>query len=720
MQHASPLQVLVERFSAAIAALAGTAPGQTQAFVRAAGDPKFGDYQCNAALSLAKSLNRKPRELAEQIVEKAGLNDLAASVEIAGPGFINVKLRDDYLAQRLSSIPPASLEPRTPAGAAAANGPRFAPADRLGIAPLQHAVTVVIDYSSPNVAKQMHVGHLRSTIIGDALARALEFQGHRVIRQNHIGDWGTAMGAVITGLWYIRTRQARNEPLEAIRARLEHAMSLKGKPVEERRAWLAPIATEWTDDLKQDEHGGAGETSLDELELGYVFVQTIAGVAGGTGVQVGAGDQARLLEDIPRLTTTFLQRGDAWERAEWQQARDISLRTCNELYRRLNVTLRPSDEFGESAYDPMLTQTVADIRSTLATRSGPAGGMQAEFRDDRGAACIFLYAADGSPAYKTPEGEPLPMIVQKSDGAYLYASTDLAAIRYRVRDLGAERLIYVVGAPQKLHFEMLFAAARALGFAGPDVRLEHVSFGSVMGENRRPLKTREGGNIKLRDLLDEAERRALAVLVARESQPAPPGAAAAGTPPGGEVRAANRAETGDAIGVGDESPLSESEKLDVARKVGIAAIKYFDLSRERNNDYVFDWDQMLTFQGNTAPYLMYAYARVCSIHRKAAARISGAQAAAISLAAPAERALALRLARFAEAVEVVASDLTPHVMCTYLYELAADFMRFYETCPVLAAPEESIRASRLRLCDLTARTLRLGLGLLGIDVLARM
>ena len=697
MTMEGPFQTLARGIQVAISQVAGRPVGLDELHLRAAGDPKFGDYQCNAAMALAKSLGKKPRELAEAIAAAVQLSDIVEPLEVAGPGFLNLRLRRDFLERFLESVPSGR-------GAGGPTSARFSPDDRLGIPPTAAPHTIVIDYSSPNIAKQMHVGHLRSSIIGDVFARTLEFVGHRVVRQNHTGDWGTAMGAVITGLWYIRTRMARRESLDAIRARLRAANSLKGKPIEERRAWLAPIAAEWTADLAQDESATAQrETSLDELELGYVFVQTLAAVAAGTDVRVGSADNAARLEDIPRLTTTFLQRGDAWEKTEWEQARDISMRTCQQLYDRLGITLRPEDVFGESAYDAMLKQTVADIRTTLAQRRGPAGGVQAEFREDAGAACIFLFAPDSSPAYKTAEGEPLPMIIQKSDGAYLYASTDLAAIRYRVATLGSRRVIYVVGAPQKLHFEMLFAAARALGWAGPEVALEHVMFGSVLGENRRPLKTREGGNIKLRDLIDEAERRAFELLEARD-------AAAASDP-------ADRP---------GESRLTDSEKREIAQRVGVAAIKYFDLARDRNGDYVFNWDQMLAFQGNTAPYMMYAYARIRSIYRKAAA---GAPATAsdphsssvhIRLEHGAERALGLRLARFQETVHALAADLLPHVLCGYLYELAADFMRFYENCPVLGAADEGTRLSRLRLSDLTARTLKLGLSLLGIDVIERM
>lgn len=718
----APLPLLVERFEAALRTLGGATAAATQAHVRAAGDAKFGDYQCNAAMALAKHFAMKPRDLAEKLVATAKLDDVAEKIEIAGPGFINITLKTAYIESVWAEGLRGYVNP-TDAGASAqaeacgstsVGVPRFAPADRIGIPAAAKPDTVVLDYSSPNIAKQMHVGHLRTTVIGDVFARVLEFAGHRVIRQNHIGDWGTAIGAVITGLWYIRTRIARGETLDAIRARLTQAIELKGKPVEARRSWLAPIAAEWTADLTQDGESATTSraTTLDELELGYVFVQTLSSVAEGSDVRVGGGDGAKRLEDIPRLTTTFLQRGDAWERGEWEQARAISMNACQELYERLGVTLRAEDVFGESAYEPMLSKTVSDIRTSLATRRASGdGAIAAECRENQGAQCIFLYTAKGEPAYKTAEGEPLPMIIQKSDGAYLYASTDLAAVRHRTETLGATRVIYVVGAPQKLHFEMLFAAARALGW-DHGARLEHVAFGSVLGENRKPLKTRDGGNVKLRDLLDEAEKRAYELLLERER----------GEAANSELGGAG----GPAVSESGGAPsrrLSDAQMREIARRVGIGAIKYFDLARDRNGDYVFHWDQMLAFQGNTAPYLMYAYARIRSIHRKAAETSGGpgggTASGAVRLEHTTERALGLRLARFRETLDAIVADLMPHVLCAYLYDLASDFMRFYESCPVLV-DDVAVRGARLNLCDLTARTLKLGLSLVGIEAIEQM
>jgi arginyl-tRNA synthetase len=388
------------------------------------------------------------------------------------------------------------------------------------------------------------------------------------------------------------------------------------------------------------------------------------------------------------------------ERHAWRRARAISLRYCDALYRRLGVVLTEADVCGESFYerDDRLPKVVAELRATLPPRdrSAAAAGAYAEMRDDAGAACIFLYDAAHRPRFRNPAGDELPMIVQKSDGAYLYATTDLAAVRFRIRELGARRLIYVTGAPQKLHFAMFFAAAEAAGWLAGGVRLEHVTFGSVLGDNRKPLKTRSGENVRLNDLLDEAETRAAALLAEK----------LAAEPP--EYRAT----------------FTPEEQRAVAQRIGIGSVKYFDLARDRNGDYIFNWDQMLSMQGNTAPYMLYAYARIRSIYRRAAAAFGQPEVYAPgvrpALRHPAERALGLRLVQFREALDAVAAELLPHILCNYVYDLATEFMRFYEACPVVQAADEATRLARMRLCDLTARTLRLGLGLLGIDVTERM
>jgi arginyl-tRNA synthetase len=728
--------LLVHEFSVAVAAVAGVPVATADAQVRPAGDPKFGDYQCNVAMSLARTLKSKPRDVAQRIKDavEPQLADIAEPLEIAGPGFINIRLKDGLLAQYLGEIPAPLSEPGAQAtGSLAAGGTaqeQWHPGvawpltDRVGLSPVEQPQRVVVEYSQPNIAKQMHVGHLRSTIIGDVLARVLAFEGHEVVRQNHIGDWGTQMGAVILGLWYIRARVGRGASLDAVRALQERLRKLSDAPVEARREALQPICSEWSEDLQDqslDALSGVAVT-LEQLELGYVFVQTLVTVAEGTGATVTNRDRTEeRLEDIPRKVTRMLQAGDVYERTEWQKARDISLAYCQGIYGPLGVLLTAEDVRGESFYslggNNDRRDRLQEVLQGLHEKFGATGGspregtgVRGEVRDHEGAVVVYLYNDKGEPLFKNPDGEELGMIVQKSDGAYLYATTDLAAIRFRLKELrflsggvGAQRVIYVTDARQKLHFEMFFACARAAGWITDAVRVEHVTFGSVLGGDRRPLKTREGGTVKLRELLDEAEKRALELLQQR--------AAAA------EERRDEKDDTAD-------RSVGEEEQREIARRVGIAAVKYADLRNDRNSDYVFDWDKMLALTGNTAPYMMYAYARIRSIYRKAAERIGSpdvyAPGVTLALGHPAERALALRLARLRETIDAVAADLTPHVLCTYLYDLAADFMRFYESCPVLAAADDASRLSRMRLCDLAARTLRLGLGLLGIEVIERM
>lgn len=643
MKHDSLYNLLRARFAAAVAQVADTDPAQTDPQIRAAGDPKFGDYQCNVAMSLARPLKAKPREVAERIkaaVEPL-LADVAEPLEIAGPGFLNIRLKDRFLAGHLGEIPaPPAAEQGTTAGGA------WPLADRVGLEPVDEPRRVVVEYSQPNIAKQMHVGHLRSTIIGDVFARVLAFEGHEVVRQNHIGDWGTQFGMLIR--WY-----------------REHEL---------------PTPDTHTDVLEAIEN--------DYKAANVRFKE----------------DEAFATE--ARLAVADLQSGDAEARKLWEQICRLSLDAIAETYGRLGVLLQTEDVRGESFYNDRLGPLIDELRQTL-----PADGQaRAAVRDDQGAVCVFMYDDKGGPQFKNADGEILPMIIRKSDGAYLYATTDLAAIRYRLTVLGfpsgtgAQRVVYVTDARQKLHFEMWMACARAAGWFDGGVQVEHVTFGSVLGADRRPLKTRDGGTIKLRELLDEAESRALALLEERGNQG------------GGEARAADS---------GDTTPdLSDDERRHVAQRVGIAAVKYADLRNDRNSDYIFTWDKMITFQGNTAPYMMYAYARIRSIYRKAAERFESpdvyAPGVQLDIAEPAERALALRLARLRETIDEVATNLAPHTLCAYLYDLATEFMRFYESCPVLQAGDQGARLSRMRLCDLTARSLKLGLGLLGIEVVERM
>lgn len=624
MKHDSITHLLRTRLAAAVAAVTGQPCAPADTLLRSTNDPKFGDYQCNAAMGLAKQLRQKPRDIAQRIIAAVDLADVAEPLEIAGPGFINIRLKPDFLARFLAEIPAPPADPA---------------ADRLGVPRVPAPQKVVIDYSSPNIAKQMHVGHLRSTIIGDVFARVLAFLGHDVIRQNHVGDWGTQFGMLIE---HFRT----------------HALPDPSDP-----------------------------DVLEAIEAGY------------------RAAAARFKRDpqfaeAARRAVGELQSGQPQARELWGRICQLSRGAFTAAYTRLGVLLTDADVCGESFYQlerDRLTPVIDELREKLAPERVAGQTPRVECREDAGALCLYFYDEKGQPRFKNPDGAELPMIIRKSDGAFLYATTDLAAIRYRIEELGGRRLIYVTDARQRLHFQMLFAVARAADWACHEVTLEHTTFGSVLGEDRRPLKTREGENVKLAELLDEAEQRALALV--KEKQP---------------QRASDE----------DAATLSDAELRDIARRVGIAAVKYADLVRDRNSDYIFRWDQMLAMQGNTAPYMMYAYARIRSIYRKAAERFGSPDVYAadveIPVGDPTERALALRLARLPEAIEQVAADLAPHTLCSYLYDLAADFMRFYEACPVLRAENEPTRLARMRLCDLTARTLRLGLGLLGIEVIERM
>ncbi|MBL8879887.1 MAG: arginine--tRNA ligase [Phycisphaerales bacterium] len=613
------LDLLRSRFSAAIATVLGDNAAPIDPLIRVSQDAKFGDYQCNAAMSLAKRLSAKPHDVAKRIAESVDLGDIAEPLEIAGPGFLNIRLKNDFLAAHIADILAGSDE--------------FP--GRLGVAPTAQPLRVIVEYSSPNVAKLMHVGHLRSTILGDVFGRVLSFIGHDVIRQNHVGDWGTQFGMLIA--WYA-----------------DH-----------------PMPSDSVDFLAATE---------EDYKLAYAKFREDAEFA-----------------ERARLAVGRLQSGDPDARCVWQQICRASRAAFLATYRQLRVLLTDEDVRGESFYNGRLADCVESLRRLFPQREPgiptPSEGF-AEFREDAGAQCVFLYDAKGQPRYKGPDGNELPVIVQKKDGAYLYASTDLAALRFRAQDLKVDRIIYVTDARQKLHFQMFFGIARLAGWAPPSLRLDHVTFGSVLGEDGTPLKTRDGQNVKLHELLEEAVARAAAVVDENEAR-----------------RAAEPGYT----------PLAAEERARIARAVGIGAVKYADLSRDRNGDYLFSFDRMLSMQGNTAPYMLYAYARIRSIYRKAAERDSttASPSARLTLSAAAERALALRIARFGEAIDIVAADLLPHVLCAYLYDLAADFMRFYEECPVLQA-DGATRASRLRLCDLTARALRLGLDLLGIETIDRM
>jgi len=611
-------RTLDDRLTAAIRAAFPDA-ADAPAIVMQAQDERFGDYQANGAMALAKRLGKKPRDVAAEIVAKADLAGMAETPKIAGPGFINITLSPDWLAARLAEM---------------------LTDQRLGVPSPARCQTIVVDYSAPNLAKEMHVGHLRSTIIGDALVRVLEFLGHTVIRQNHVGDWGTQIGMLVA---YI-----------------------------EREGLIQPVE-DWQEAFFSDK-------VLDDLEALY-----------RESKQMFDADDEFARE--ARETVVRLQGGDERTLNIWHCFLVVSVGHCRKVYERLGVLLTNDDIRGESAYNDVLPGIVEALT---------ARGLLSE---SEGAQCVFL------DEFKAKDGSPLPLIVQKSDEGYLYATTDLAAIAFRTGNLPetanpsseirnpksprAKRVLYVVDARQSLHFRMVFAVARAAGFASEDVSLEHVGFGMMLGPDSRPFKTREGGTVKLMDLIDEAEKRARTLL---------------------EEKQAELPE--------DQRTVSDTDKPEIARIVGIGALKYADLAQNRTKDYVFSWDKMLSLDGNTAPYMQYAFARIHSIARKGGLDLAEVAreptpGEAFSLAEPAERRLAVALLQFPETVEAVAAECLPHVLCGYLYRLAGAFMGFYETCPVLKA-EEPVRTSRLRLCALTAKVIEKGLGLLGIETAERM
>ncbi len=550
-------------------------------------DKKNGDFSINSAMKFAKLCKCPPQKLAAEIVEQLeSEKDWFSKVTIAGPGFINMYLADTIIEKNFNEL---------------CNSKNI-----LNVS-VSEVIPTVVDYSSVNIAKQMHVGHLRSTIIGDVLARVIEALGNPVIRQNHLGDWGLPMAMVI----------------------------YKAEPVIR----------------KAEKEGVSLEEVLPLAELEQLYKAATAECK--EKPEVAAACHEYLVK---------LQQGDAELLDLWKKITRVSMAEVYRIYKLLNVKLTPEDERGESFYRDMLSDTVAEIKKS---------GL---LKEDEGAQCVFL------DEFKSKEGNPLPVIIQKSDGGYNYATFDLAAMRFRTHKLGAKRIIYVTDARQALHFKQVFATARATGIlADPNVSLEHVPFGSILGEDNKPLKTRSGENVKLAELLKEAVERAYNV-------------------------------------VNEKNPkLSEEQKKDVARMVGIGAIKYADLSQNRNNDYVFSFDRMLALNGNTAPYLQYAHARICSIFRKAGESIDDYSAKAV-ISSPEERELMMKIMDLKQAVISVATDLRPHVLCNYLYELSVCFSSFYDKCSVMNCEDASIKASRLEICNMTRKTLALGLGLLGIEV----
>jgi arginyl-tRNA synthetase len=564
------------------ALIAAGAPADCEPQVRQSAKVQFGDYQANGVMSVAKSLGKPPRQVAELVIANLDLTGIASKVEIAGPGFINIFLDAAFLAKNVDEA---------------------VASDRVGVT-VSEPKTVVVDYSAPNVAKEMHVGHVRSTIIGDAAVRTLEFLGHKVIRANHVGDWGTQFGMLIA---YLEKQQQEN----------------------------------------------AGEMALADLEEFYRAAKKHY-------------DEDAEFAERARAYVVKLQGGDEYCRNMWRKLVDVTMTQNQITYQRLNVTLTRDDVMGESLYNPMLPGIVADLK---------AKGLAVE---SEGATVVFL------DEYKNKDGEPMGVIIQKKDGGYLYTTTDIACAKYRFETLHADRVLYFIDSRQHQHLMQAWTIVRKAGYVPDSVPLEHHMFGMMLGKDGKPFKTRSGGTVKLTDLLDEALERARRLVT--EKNP--------------------------------DMPADELEAL--ANAVGIGAVKYADLSKNRTTDYIFDWDNMLAFEGNTAPYMQYAYTRVLSVFRKANIDEAELLKAPVVITEDREAQLAARLLQFEETLNVVARDGTPHVMCTYLYDVAGLFSGFYEHCPILAADSVEARNSRLKLALLTAKTLKLGLDTLGIETVERM
>ena len=572
--------ILSEKIKQAM--IAAGADAQCEALVRQSGKVQFGDYQANGIMPAAKKLGLNPREFAQSVLDKAELQDIAEKTEIAGPGFINIFLKDTWLADKISC---AVQDPK------------------LGVHNPEKQ-TVVVDYSSPNVAKEMHVGHLRSTIIGDAVVRTLEFLGNHVIRANHVGDWGTQFGMLI--------------------------------------AYLEKM---------ENEH--ASEMELSDLEAFYRAAKKHY-------------DEDPVFAEKARNYVVKLQSGDEYCRTMWQKLVKITMQQNQHNYDRLNVTLTNKDVMGESLYNPMLPGIVEDLKKQ---------GLAVE---DDGALVVYL------DEFKNKDGDPMGVIVQKKDGGFLYTTTDIAAAKYRYETLKANRALVFSDTRQSQHMQQAWLITRRAGYVPDSFQLEHKNFGMMLGKDGKPFKTRSGDTVKLADLLDEAIERA-GVLISQKS-----------------------------------TALSEQEKADVIEAVGIGSVKYADLSKNRTTDYVFDWDNMLSFEGNTAPYMQYAYTRIRSIFNRSQIALSEVEQAKLSITNEKERALAIKLLQFEEAVQVVGKEGTPHVLCAYLYELAGVFSSFYEHCPILNNDDRQVKLSRLKLALLTERTLKQGLDLLGIKTVEKM
>jgi arginyl-tRNA synthetase len=583
-------EILSEKVS--LAMIAAGLPIGTNPAVSLSNRPNFGDYQANGVMGAAKKLKTNPRELASKVVAQLDLEGIASKIELAGPGFINIHLDENWLAEQLNKV---------------------AQDDNIGVAqrgakPGDEPQTVVVDYSAPNLAKEMHVGHLRSTIIGDAVVRALEFRGDNVIRQNHMGDWGTQFGMLIAHL---------------------------------------------SDKLASDE---VAETALADLENFYREAKV-------------RFDNEEGFADRARADVVKLQSGDETCAKLWQQFIDISIDHSEEIYAKLNVSLKRSDIMGESAYNDDLSTVVDELMAKKIAEESQC------------AKVVFINEMANK------DGEVPVFIVQKSGGGFLYATTDLSACRYRSDKLAANRIIIFTDARQALHFKQVEIVARKAGLLPEHVGYQHCPFGMMMGDDGKPFKTRTGGTIKLAELLDESIVRAAALI--KEKNP----------------------------------EITDADLTEISNKVGIGAVKFADLSKNRTSDYIFNWQTMLSFEGATAPYLQYAYSRIQSIFSKAGTVKDNAviNPSIIKIVEPQEKVLALKLLQLEDVVDAVISECTPNLLCNYLYELASLYMSFYEACPILKEGiSDEVKASRLALCKVVADTLKQGLDILGIEVMDRM
>ena len=577
------LKFLDQKITAAL--VAAGAPEGSPAMMRPSARAQFGDYQSNGVMPVAKKLGMNPREMAQKVIENLDLSDAAEKVEIAGPGFINIFLKPEWLAQTLSG---------------------YAQDQRAGVDKAEKPQTIVVDLSAPNVAKEMHVAHLRSTVIGDSVSQTLEFLGHKVVRANHIGDWGTQFGMLIAHLEELQ--KTNPEVMNSELGDLEEFYRQSKKHYDENPEFA-------------------------ERARNYVVK---------------------------------LQGGDEWCRQQWQKLVDVTMEQNLNTYKRLGVKITAEDTMGESMYNDMLPEIVADMKEQ---------GLAVE---DDGAMVVYL------DEFKNKDGDPMGVIIQKRDGGFLYTTTDIACAKYRYENFSADRVLYYIDARQSDHLKQAWTIVRKAGYVPENVTLEHHYFGMMLGKDNKPFKTRAGGVVKLATLLDEATSRAGKLI---------------------EEKGAD---------------MTAEQKAQVVNAVAMGSVKYSDLSKNRTSDYVFDWDNMLSFEGNTAPYMMYAYTRVQSIFRKAgvdAASLSGD----IMITEQSERELAMKLLQFSEAVNSVAREGMPHILCAYLFELAGAFMKFYEFCPVnkddVAA---DVKNSRLLLCALTARVLKLGLSCLTIETVEQM